>query len=578
MNILAEIVKYGESHQTIKRFILEYSSQAGDHIKDNDEHHISKGLYMKSLADSIDLVLDPFRQSLFTLEKDYLANPNNSLSYFYTQIKVFDAFFYFLKELINELKAQKYHGCAVLKLMHKHSFHGDPKVMQAIRIIRKSVYAVFLRQLSQWLIYGRLVDVHEEFFIVHSDVSKAKSGVNLAGPIKNQSTGNGATISDTASVNSDLWHYEICYDMLPPNFTPSWAEKVLFIGQTVQMLSVDPRKTKKKVSICSDDEFEIEVGSLWNKQEHIYFNKLQVLYNDDCMDIGTYERIVNEIKLYVTERLSEIAFNQADLIKHLRLVKDYYLLGRGELFLEFIIQTNEISATREGINEHLARDVNRGFQAALNRTFTDLEQLTMCMPLDDIELKDLDDDPHVFLQLINLKFKVKWPLHLFFSPTILKRYNELFRFLLQIRKLQNDLHTVWRQHREKKLAGNSKLSQLRNKLLFLIDNLQYYLQVDVLESQFSILINAVQNSKDFEYIQRAHCIFQANIMSLCFLMNTNRSEMAKGLNTTIELENPVLIILHQIMGTIRIFCNLNATCSVPLTTEEQQQLELIDRM
>lgn len=584
--LLRDIIKWAELHRGIKKFILKYSSQASASAYTDSEtdEAIPNGLYLQALADSLDTVLDPFRKKLLVLEKEQIQNPNLSLSYFFTEIKEFETFFYFLQRFINELRSQKLHGCAILTLLSKHTFHGDAKVMEAIKTIRKGVYAVFLRQLSQWLIYGRLVDLHEEFFIVHCDLmNKSKLGGT-----RQSVTGTVATISETTSVSSDLWQYQIAYELLPPNFTPSWAEKTLFIGQTVRMLNDDPRRIAKKMSIWNDDDqYNTETGSLWNKQEDFYFNKIQTLFNSSSIDVGAYERIVNEIKLYVTERLSEIAFNQADLIKHLRLVKDYFLLGRGELFLEFIIQTESITATRDNINEHLARDVNKAFQSALNRTFIDLEQITMHLPIEDQEFElssEFNDDPYCYLQLINLKFNVKWPLHLFFSPIILRRYNQLFRFLLQIRKIQNDLHTVWRLHRERKEGGSSMMSQLRNKLLFLIDNLQYYLQVDVLESQFSILINAVQNSKDFEFIQRAHSVFQANIMSLCFLLNSGTNESANMLNSTsvnvrlMEAENPVLTILKKIMQTIRQFCDLNENCSSPLTLEQQHQLELNDTL
>lgn len=601
-SLVREIVRCGDLHRNVKQFVLKYSSQAGESTGGAEaDADLPRGLYLQALADSIDSGLDPFRRKLYELIEHHIRNPNHSISYFYTHIKEFEPFFQFLQNFIGELQTRQFHGCAILKLLHKHNFNGDPKIMDAIQAIRKHVYAIWLRQLSQWLIYGRLVDVHEEFFIVHSGTQRVR---NVQSTVNHSAGSTYATVaSDAASVNADLWHYEVCYEMLPHYFTPSWAEKVLFIGQTVRMLNADPRKTTKQASVWCDEGAAASVAeddgdlmavvgnSLWNKQEHVYFNKLQALYNSDSVDIGAYESIVNEIKVYVTERLSEIAFNQADLIMHLRLVKDYYLLGRGELFLEFTNQTDAI-LSHDGITEHLARDVSRAFQVALNRTFIDLEQLTLCVPLTDNDTDDSHDDIDVddadhFLRLVQLKFKVKWPLHLFFSPLILKRYNELFRFLLRIRKLQNDLHLVWRLHRERKIAGNSTFALLRNKLLFLVDNLQYYLQADVLESQFSILIAAVQNSKDFEYIQRAHSIFQANIMSLCFLLNTNVADASHMLlNATTahahakpnDAENPVLTILKKIMRTIRMFCKLNATCSEPLTHDEQQQLELNDRM
>lgn len=61
--------------------------------------------------------------------------------------------------------------------------------------------------------------------------------------------------------------------------------------------------------------------------------------------------------------------------------------------------------------------------------------------------------------------------------------------------------------------------QLRNNLVFIIDNLQYYLQVDVLESQYTIMETNMKNTRNFEDIQKAHSVFLANVMSQTFLLS-----------------------------------------------------------
>lgn len=135
-------------------------------------------------------------------------------------------------------------------------------------------------------------------------------------------------------------------------------------------------------------------------------------------------------------------------------------------------------------------------------------------------------------------------------------------------------------HREQKVAGNLIISQLRNRMLFFIDNLQYYLQADVLESQYSILINAIQNCKDFEFIQRSHSIFQANIMSLCFLLNGSTNDNVNK-SKSAPADNPVLFILHKIMKTIRTFCTLNEDCANSvndLTKDEMKLLMLNEKL
>lgn len=580
--MLHEAIKMIELHSAIKDITTKRSLPIGIRAEESDQ---VSGLYISALVSGVHVALQPFREHLVNVETKYLDNTDQSLGFILSEIKLYEPLLRFLEELLNDV--QNYHGCAILKLLHRFTFHADPYITAALKTIRNAVYAIFLRQLSQWIIYGHFDDKYEEFFIVHSEASK-QHVVNNSGTMRASGffTLTNANINAT-NVNADLWQYNIKYDVLPACFSSTWAEKVLFIGQTVRMLQHDARKTgTKKISAWSydddddDDGYVLDVGSLWNKQERVYFDRIQMLYNADTIDVGAYETVVNEIKTYVTGRLSEIAFNQADLLKHLRLIKEFFLLGRGEFFLEFIVQTEPLLASRREINDRLANKLHQAFQAALNRTFTDLEQITVDLPLDEVAdfTVDFDDDPKLFLRLVRLKFNVKWPLHLFFSPVIIDRYNHLFRFLLQIRRMQNDLHTVWRMHREQKVAGNSLISQLRNRMLFFVDNLQYYLQVDVLESQYSILINAVQNSKDFEFIQRTHSVFQANILSLCFLLSGTSSGSKAGAASD---ENPVLVILHKIMKTIRLFCALNQDCSGALDeldADNRQLLELNDKL
>lgn len=501
------------------------------------------------------------------------------------------------------------------------------------------MYTVFIKQLSWWLIYGRFVDIHSEFFIQNSEQQTSNNSDRLT---SNNSAGGGgtttgigqnfSTVTTTDSAaGTELWRYEICYEMLPQYLTPTWAEKVLFIGQTVVMFDCDPQKrynclsnTRYNKSINSIDNDEDVNGdetdadninkeknsSLWNNREIEFFNKIQSLQCGTYeLDVAKHEQIIDEIKNYISKRLSEIAINQADLVQQLKLIKDFYLIGRGELFLEFIKQTSAIKSTGR-VTEKIVRDITRAFHSAAHsvNVIDDLEQFSLSIPIaDEIDttstLSTYDYDSNDYLQFIELKYKVKWPLQLLFSPKVIDRYNDMFRFLLQIKKIQYELHMVWCQHREQKLTKNHELRQFRHKLMYLIDNLQYYLQVDVLEDQFTILMNAVQQSNDFEHIKRTHIIFQANILSLCFLLfgssssinannffvggsggnggNMSASAMMNAsqmLSVSCCVENPVLTILNRIIQRIKVFCKLSMSCSDPMTDEEKLLFESCERL
>lgn len=372
------------------------------------------------------------------------------------------------------------------------------------------VYIVFFKQLTQWLLYGKFTDTHIEFFIQHVDNSNVTHTGSEKTGTQNTAT---TTLSDSTSINTKLWRYEICYEMLPHYLSPSWAEKVLFIGQTIVMFNSDVR---------SDEEIVFFKGSLLGDREYEFFQQFQNLMSNKDFNLKKLEFIVDDIKKFVAQQLSDTCINEADLVNQLRLIKDFYLLGRGELFLEFVKQISSIS--KKLINESTIGDVNRAFQLSANsiNISDQIEQFSfMISKVGEDDSFNYENDG--FITFLTLKYKVKWPLHLLFSPKVLEKYNEIFRFFLRIKKSQYDLQMVWCHHRECKIKSNSELVQFRNKLMFLVDNLQYYLQVDVLESQFSILLSTIKNTKDFDHIQKAHTLFQANILSFCFLMYTTVS-------------------------------------------------------
>lgn len=229
----------------------------------------------------------------------------------------------------------------------------------------------------------------------------------------------------------DLWRYEINYEQLPQYFTPAWAEKVRFIGQTVVMFDVDPAEETKEAITWPLDECDTTDGpnqqgrgSLWNNREQFYANKLQAIIDSTRIHIAQYEPVVDEIKNYVSERLSVIAIKQADLVKQLMLIKDFYLLGRGELFLEFIKQARSVLNT-QAITVDVAREISKAFKGAAHNinVADEADQFQLTVPVESLDTSQTVG----FIQSISLKYKVKWPLHLLFSPRIIEGYNELFR-------------------------------------------------------------------------------------------------------------------------------------------------------
>jgi len=126
-------------------------------------------------------------------------------------------------------------------------------------------------------------------------------------------------------------------DQLPGFLSIIVAEKVLFVGQTVLVFKMRRNGTAKSktdqlavklAELSRDDIYE-----LWNGRESEFFKMVLDLSNDETINVFRIENVINDIKKYVSMRLSEIAVNEVDLESQMGLIKDFYLLGRGEFYL-----------------------------------------------------------------------------------------------------------------------------------------------------------------------------------------------------------------------------------------------------
>ncbi|KAH0946423.1 hypothetical protein HN011_002675 [Eciton burchellii] len=498
------------------------------------------GLYIRALCDGMDQALEPFRKEIVELENIVLNDSHTPLSLILCSIEKYICLFSVLHSIIREIHTQKLYGCKLLQCLHQRMHTGIPEINSSLRLMAYSVHVVFYKHLTSWLLYGHLEDVHKEFFIQKASDCE-KSLRNEDGKIDIDKH---ELISNKRFV-IDMWDYNIKIDMLPSYIRLSLANKILTIGQTVIMFGNDPRQ-KKDFSMMSKTG-----SSVWGSKEYEYFRKLQNLQAKPTFNIVEFDRTINELKQCVTKLLWHVAVEEAQLMQQLKLVKEFFLMGRGDLFLEFIKLTAHV--LNKTPTNHTSRDINLAFQIALRKMHLNdesaIDSFNFVVPVPSSENEDVDAiDTTDFLDnerqdpnekrgwgMITLKYKVVWPLHLLFSPVSLNDYNTLFRFLLRVKKTQIDLWNLWSEHMHHKNIDIGVI-QLRNNLVFIIDNLQYYLQVDVVESQYTTMEASMKNTQNFEDIQKAHSIFLANVMSQTFLLSSG-----------IGKKNPVNKLIHLLL-------------------------------
>jgi len=127
--------------------------------------------------------------------------------------------------------------------------------------------------------------------------------------------------------------------------------------------------------------------------------------------------------------------------------------------------------------------------------------------------------------LLSLRYDVHWPVQLILSQDLLESYGAVFQFLLAIKRVGDSLKASWailNQTKFKKQGKNPWLHnflRLRASMEFLINNLQYHIQVDVVDALTSQLKEKLSNASNFELIVKAHREYVRAIITKSFLHN-----------------------------------------------------------
>ncbi|KAK2920414.1 gamma-tubulin complex component 4 isoform X2 [Channa argus] len=577
-SVLNRLCKLGSDYIRFTEFIEQHTG----HVH-QQEHHTNQpnqtglhGIYLRAFCTGLDSMLQPYRQALLDLEQEFLGDPHLTISHVNYKLDQFQLLFPSVMVVVETIKSQKIHGCQILETVYKHSCGGLPPVRIALEKILAVCHGVMYKQLAAWMLHGLLLDQSEEFFV--------KQGPSAGGAAANQEEdeedlGLGGLsgkqlrelqdlrlIEEENMLAPSLQQFSLRTEMLPSYIPIRVAEKILFVGESVQMFE-------------NHNHSPSRAGSILKHQEDIFAAELHKLKQQPLFSLVDFENLIDHIRSTVAEHLWTLMVEESDLLEQLKIIKDFYLLGRGELYQVFIDLAQQMLKTPPtAVTEH---DVNVAFQQAAHKVLLDddnlLPLLHLTVDYQGKESKDVTgprdgatppqdtsprEVPPTGWAALGLAYKVQWPLHILFTPAVLEKYNVVFRYLLSVRRVQSQLQHCWALQMQRKHLKSSQTDavkwRLRNHMAFLIDNLQYYMQVDVLESQFSQLLQQINSTRDFESIRLAHDHFLSNLLAQSFI-----------------LLKPVFHCLNEILELCHNFCSLVCQSVASLDERGTSQLDFL---
>ncbi|KAF8392581.1 hypothetical protein HHK36_022926 [Tetracentron sinense] len=534
-------------------------------------------VYRRAIANGIVEILSVYRSAVLHVEQKLLSDPTPILATVTQGLNKFFVLLPPLYELIVEIERDDIRGGQLLNLLHKRCHCGVPELQTCIQRLLWHGHQVMYHQLASWMVYGILQDQHGEFFIRRQedgDAENESSHPDMFEKLARKSP-HDASLTD--------WHlgFHIFLDMLPEYIHMRVAESILFAGKAIRVLRNPSPNFRIQYAVYQQQiprgshRFQGFTGHFAFQQEHSMDTKLigeellpqleadkidamlQELKESSEFHKRSFEYAVDSVRAIAASHLWQLVVVRADLNGHLKALKDYFLLAKGDFFQCFLEESRQlmrlpprqstaeadlmvpfhINAVKEFKNENSSIScllfVLLLFPVTLSMSVTTLDMSTCAVSQgnasSEMSLDGWDG--------IALEYSVDWPLQLFFTQEVLSKYRRVFQYLLRLKRTQMELekswasvmhqdHTDFAKHRNDRM--NCSISQqrrqrsrpmwrVREHMAFLIRNLQFYIQVDVIESQWNVLQSRVQDSHDFTELVGFHQEYLSALISQSFL-------------------------------------------------------------
>ena len=500
-SILNELCSLGTWYRRVRQFIERQQSA--------DE---APGQYLRALCGSLDRATADYERCLQRLEEELLADPDLGLAYVYHAVQPHAGLLAALARLLAELggvsRASGVAGCRLLDVLQRHAAAAVGSERRHLQRVQQRCHRVLLTQLSAWLLYGLLPDAGREFFLRQKTVSET-DGAAL---------GRLARAAAAAERQAaPLVEFELDPDRLPSYLPLRLCESVLFVGNCIQMC-------RQRGAERAEAAAGVPLSEIVSGHERQLAAEFEALAGERTLPVPRLERLVNRIKALVAKHLWQVIVVEAGLSQHLAVMRDFFMMGHGTLYQELFAECDHL--LRAPPKAHIETDINEAFAVACGRVGLEDESLLERLYL---TLAPAADGVCGWDRL-RITYAVRWPLHLLYTPAVLDSYNDIFSFLLLVKRTQMMLERLWADQMGRKGgAGSMAALQLRAHMAFIVNNLQYYLHVDVLESEQSRLQAAVEAAEDYEQLRHAHGCFLAAVSSQCFLQSAPVSECLREL-------------------------------------------------
>lgn len=461
--------------------------------------------------------LHSFRTQILAVERSVLAHHDSSGAYDIVSLaKVLAGFegwertLNYLHALTTAVLTRRLNGAEIIDRLRADIHTGFPTLEAVALHLLRVAETAWLREVASWVLYGRLptsaLGQSADFFIAESEQSVPDSAAAAAA----------AAEEDVGA----LKEYIIRPTHLPGFLLPETAASILFIGRALSIIRL--RGTASDAALTTTATTSTITATATPSPEMTllpeHLAQLRVLTSP--LNPQLLLNAISAIRLSLSRHTLQTLLPAARIIDIVHVLREFFLLGRGEFAVSLIHQSAEgvRNRWRRATAPAPSTVVKEGeVSAILSRTWGVLAALMGEEAVDERldTARDLlylslstgstpaDDSfkSHLVGVPITLNFHLTWPLELFLQPADLELYDGLFAYLLAVRKTQLRLQGLWRSRRPVRSAAAVHRSVLKRReraergvwataslAVFFLETVVEYWQGEVIAGEFARLM------------------------------------------------------------------------------------------
>lgn len=325
-------------------------------------------------------------------------------------------------------------GAAIINRLRGELQTGYADIEETARSLVQVAETAWVKQVSAWILYGRLPGFGAEDFFIQLPADGEDDFVSVP-------------------------------DLLPSFVTPPTAASMLFIGRSLNHIRA---KSSLEGGMQGMDHLSSQLREL-----------SQLTYP---LDSATFSRTITSIRLFLSRHTLQKLLPLSRVLEMLHLLRDFFLLGRGEFAMALTQQADEKIRSRWRRTDNLAHEKRDGLSgvvvkegeviAVLTRTWAamssmqghqveedeglemarDLLKLTLARPKSATPARLGSASQIVATPFRNLMFsvpvtltvRVPSPLDLFLSQSDVQAYTAINSYLHSIRRAHLRLTDLWK--------------------------------------------------------------------------------------------------------------------------------------